>query len=152
MTKLDLDKFEVRVMKQDDLQAIIDIDARVAGSERIEYYEKKIARMLDDQGQIVTSLVAVENGHIIGFIMGNVYMGEFGIPDHTASLDTIGIDPDYAGEGVGARLLDEFIRHVKTAGVDNIQTLVDWKDVNLLKFFNRNGFAPSTTINLEKQI
>ena len=152
MTKIDHDKFEVRVMKQDDLQAIIDIDARVTGSERIEYYEKKIAMMLDERGQITTSLVGEESGHVIGFIMGNVYMGEFGIPGHTASLDTIGIDPDYAGSGVGTLLLDEFIRHVKTIGVDNIQTLVDWKDIPLIRFFNRGGFTPSTKLNLEKKL
>ena len=85
MTKIDHEKFEVRMMKQDDLQAIIDIDARVTGEERIEYYEQKISALLDKKGQIATSLVADNDGRVIGFIMGNVYIGEFGIPAHTAS-------------------------------------------------------------------
>jgi ribosomal protein S18 acetylase RimI-like enzyme len=139
-------------MKQDDLQAIIDIDARVSGEERVEYYEQKITHMLDRAGQITTSFVAEEHGHVIGFIMGRIYMGEFGIPESTASLDTIGIDPDYAGAGLGTLLLDEFVTNVKAAGVSNIQTLVDWNDVRLLRFFNKNGFSPSSTINLEKTI
>jgi len=152
MAKIDHDKFEVRMMKQDDLQAIIDIDARVTGEERMEYYEQKIANMLERKGQITTSFVADEHGHVIGFIMGKIYMGEFGIPESTASLDSIGIDPDYAGSGIGSLLLDEFISNVKVAGVTNIQTLVDWTDMPLLRFFNKNGFAPSMTINLEKKI
>jgi ribosomal protein S18 acetylase RimI-like enzyme len=152
MTRVDHDKFEVRVMKQDDLQAIIGIDARVTGEERVEYYEEKIAHMFEKKGEITASLVAEEHGHVIGFIMGKIYMGEFGIPGSTASLDTIGIDPDYAGAGLGTLLLDEFVTNVKAADVTNIQTLVDWNDVRLLRFFNKNGFIPSKTINLEKSI
>ncbi len=150
--KIDQDKFEIRVMRESDLQAIIDIDTKVTGTSRVEYYERKVASMLDKKGSIATSLVADNDGHVIGFIMGNIYTGEFGIPQTTASLDTIGIDPDYSGQGIGTLLLEEFIRHVGVAGVKNIQTLVDWDDIQLMKFFNRSGFIPSKTLNLEKRI
>lgn len=150
--KIDQDKFEIRVMREGDLQAIIDIDAKVTGTKRVEYYERKVASMLDKKGSIATSLVADNDGHVIGFIMGNIYTGEFGIPQTTASLDTIGMDPDYSSQGIGTLLLEEFIRHVEAAGVNNIQTLVDWENIQLMKFFNRSGFIPSKTLNLEKRI
>jgi GNAT superfamily N-acetyltransferase len=152
VTKVNHEKFEVRVMKQDDLQAIICIDARVTGNERVEYYEAKISSLLDHQGQIGTSLVAENDGRVIGFIMGKIYMGEFGIPESTASLDTVGLDPEFAGNGIGSLLLDEFIRNVKAAGVTSIQTMVVWSDIHLLRFFNKNGFVPSQTINLERKV
>ncbi len=150
--KIDKEKLMVRVMKEGDIQAIINIDAKVTGIKRAEYYERKVASMLDNKGSIATSLVADNDGLVIGFIMGNIYTGEFGIPQTTASLDTIGIDPDYANQGTGALLLEEFIRHVKVAGVKDIQTLVDWDNIRLLRFFNKNGFIPSRTLNLEKRI
>lgn len=152
MVKIGQEKFGVRVMREGDLQAIIDIDAKVTGNRRSEYYERKVASMLDKKGSIATSLVGDHDGQVVGFIMGNIYTGEFGIPQTTASLDTIGIDPDYAGQGIGTLLLEEFIRHVSTAGVDSIQTLVDWNDSQLMKFFNKSGFTPSKTLNLEKRI
>ena len=150
--KIDQDKFEIRVMRESDLQAIIDIDAKVTGTSRVEYYERKVASMLDKKGSIATSLVADNDGHVVGFIMGNIYTGEFGIPQTTASLDTIGMDPDHSSQGIGTLLLEEFIRHVEVAGVKNIQTLVDWDNIQLMKFFNRSGFIPSKTLNLEKRI
>ena len=152
MVKIEEEKFGIRVMREGDLGAIIDIDAKVTGTRRSEYYERKVASMLDKKGSIATSLVGDYDGHVISFIMGNIYTGEFGIPQTTASLDTIGIDPDYASHGIGTLLLEEFIRHVRAAGVDSIQTLVDWKNAPLLKFFNKCGFVPSKTLNLEKRI
>lgn len=84
--------------------------------------------------------------------MGNIYTGEFGIPQTTASLDTIGIDPEYGKQGIGNLLFEEFVSNVRAAGVENIQTLVDWNDQQLLTFFNKCGFMPSRTLNLEKRI
>jgi ribosomal protein S18 acetylase RimI-like enzyme len=139
-------------MRQDDIEAVVDIDAKVFGAERLEYYERKMATMLDRKGSIATSLVADYNNRVIGFVMGNIYTGEFGIPQKTASLDTIGIDPDFSGQGLGTQLLEEFENHVKKAGVENIQTLVDRSNIPLSKFFNKSGFAASKTINLEKSL
>lgn len=150
--KIDQGKFEIRVMRQEDIRAIISIDAKVTGTRRGEYYERKVSSMLDKKGSIATSLVADNDGLVIGFIMGNIYTGEFGIPQTTAALDTIGIDPDYAKHGIGTQLMEEFIRHVQAAGVKDIQTLVDWDNVQLMKFFNKSGFIPSKTLNLEKRI
>jgi len=152
MTKIDQEKFTIRLMKEDDIEAIVNIDTKVGGAERKEYYEGKINLMLDSVGSIATSLVAVHEGQVIGFVMGKVFKGEFGIPEKKAQLDTIGIDPDFGGQGIGSKLLEEFENHVKMAGVENIQTLVDWENKSLMKFFNNSGFAPSQTLNLEKDV
>ena len=136
MTKIDQEKFTIRLLKEDDLEAIVSIDTKVGGAERKEYYEGKMNLMLDSVGSIATSLVAVYDGRVIGFVMGKVFKGEFGIPEKKAQLDTIGIDPDYGGQGVGSKLLEEFENHVKMAGVENIQTLVDWESKSLMKFFS----------------
>jgi len=152
MTKIDQDKFEIRVLRKEDLPAIIRIDEKVSGLERADYYERKMVAMLDQRNSIATSMVADNGGKVVGFIMGNVYTGEFGIPQKTASLDTLGIDPEFSGSGVGTQLLEEFLRHLKAAGVEYVQTLVDWNDVRLLRFFNKCGFVPSKTMNLEKKI
>jgi ribosomal protein S18 acetylase RimI-like enzyme len=152
MPKIEPEKFEIRVMNEDDLKAIVDIDERVSGERREEYYERKMGIIMDDKGQIGTSLVAIYDKQVIGFVMGNILTGEFGIPGTTASLDTIGIEPEFANIGVGTLLMEEFITNVDAAGVTNVQTLVDWNDVRLLRFFNRCGFEPSRTLNLEKRI
>jgi predicted N-acetyltransferase YhbS len=146
------DMIEIRVLRKEDLPAIIKIDEKVSGMERADYYERKMEAMMDQKNTIATSLVAEYGGKVVGFIMGSVYTGEFGIPQKTASLDTVGIDPAFAKGGIGTQLMDEYLRHLKTAGVEYVQTLVDWNDVRLLRFFNKSGFVPSKTLNLELKL
>jgi ribosomal protein S18 acetylase RimI-like enzyme len=150
--RMDIDKLEIRLMREADLEAIIGIDAGVTGEERNDYYGMRMESMMNARGQIATSFVAEYDGRVVGFIMGKIYMGEFGIPQTTASLDTIGVHPEYAKLGLATLLLEQFMTNVEAAGVESIQTLVDWKDLSLLRFFNRSGFLPSTKLNLEKKI
>jgi len=149
MPRIDPDKLMIRVMGEEDMDAIVDIDARVLGQRRPVYYERKCGLALDDARQLVTSLVAEQEGQVIGFIMGNVYLGEFGIPETTASLDTIGVHPDYQGQGLAIELMKEFVTNLKKAGVERIYTLVNWNDWDLLRFFEKSGFTPAKVVNLE---
>jgi predicted N-acetyltransferase YhbS len=152
MPRIDPDKLIIRVMGEEDVDAIVDIDARILGQRRPVYYERKCALALDDARQLVTSLIAEQDDEVIGFIMGNVYLGEFGIPETTASLDTIGIHPDYQGQGLAIKLMKEFVTNLKKAGVERIYTLVNWNDWDLLRFFEKSGFVPAKMLNLELQI
>jgi len=49
--------------------------------------------------------------------MGELYIGEFGISRAGASIDTVGVDPEYQRQDIGERLMDEFIDHLKQLGV-----------------------------------
>ncbi len=126
MVKIEQDKLEIRLMRESDLQAIIEIDERVTSNKRPEYYERKVASMLDKKASIASSLVAEYDGQVVGFVMGNIYIGEFGIPQTTAALDTIGIDPEYkekifeifhqlepensTGEGLGLTIVQRILQ------------------------------------------
>ena len=84
--------------------------------------------------------------------MGEIYMGEYGIFQEEASLDTIGVDLDHQHKGIGEQLINEFMDHLKKVGVEKINTLVDWNDSRLMHFFSANKFSPSKTINLERRL
>jgi ribosomal protein S18 acetylase RimI-like enzyme len=143
---------EVRVMRPDDLEAVVEIDTQVFGRRRPEYYERKMALVLDGVQQLVTSLVIEVGGQVAGFIMGQVYLGEFGVPETTATVDTIGVDPAYQGRGVGSTLFEEYASHLRKIGVQSITTRVNWNDWGLLRFFEKVGFAPAKTVNLELRL
>ena len=97
------------------------------------------------------SLVAEDkDGTVVGFVMGEIYMGQYGIFQEAATLDTIGVDPAYQHQGIGEQLLTEYIDHLRKLGVKKINTLVDWNDSRLIHFFSANRFSPSKTINLER--
>jgi len=138
----------VRKMTLSDLDSIVEIDEKVFGKKRPEYYQRKVEYALDS-GNIVTSLVAEVDGIIEGFIMGNVFLGEFGIPEDTATIDTIGVDPDFQRQGIARTLVDNFVSNMRAVGVSRIHTLVEWNDGKLIMFFDALGFAPARTLSLE---
>ena len=113
----------------------------------------KFEKLFKSKDYLPTSLVAEkEDGTVVGFIMGELYMGEYGIFQEQATLDTIGVDPDYQHQGIGEQLIDEFMDHLRKLGVKKIYTLVDWNDSKLIHFFSANQFSPSQTINLERSL
>lgn len=145
-------KIDVRPLCREDFAAVVAIDRKVFKTARPEYYEDKFSHALDESDGLVLSLVAESAGTVAGFVMGQLYVGEYGISANTAALDTIGIDPDWQGRGVALRLIEEFVRLLRKVGVKKIYTLVDWGDWRLTRLFNAAGFVPSKTLNLELNI
>jgi len=142
-----------RLMKAEDIEALVKIDQRVLKTARPEYYERRFEKLFQSRDYLPVSLVAeTEKGTVIGFIMGELFMGEYGIFQEAATLDTIGVDPDYQHQGIGEQLINEFIDHLKKLGVKKITTLVNLEDTALTHFFKANKFNPSRTINLERSL
>lgn len=142
----------MRVMKRDDLDAVTAIDTLVTKQERRQYYERKIEMAIVNPYNINTSLVAEVDGKVVGFMMGDVYFGEFGIPETSATIDTIGVHPDFQQRGVAHDLMDQFLTNMKAVGVSRVYTLVNWNDFKLERFFANHKFQPSKRVNLELQL
>jgi len=144
---------KIRLMQADDFDAVVGIDEKVLKASRPEYYKLKFEKLFQSKDYLLASLVAEEkDGTVVGFVMGEIYIGEYGISKEKATLDTIGVDPDCQHKGIGKQLIDEFMDHLRTLGVQKINTLVDWNDSKLIHFFSANQFSPSKTINLERSL
>ncbi|MDW7708897.1 MAG: GNAT family N-acetyltransferase [Deferrisomatales bacterium] len=139
----------VRVLRPQDMDAIVAIDEEVTGSAKPEYYAHKLQVASLRDAQLNTSLVAEADGKVVGFLMGSLFLGEFGIPESSAMIEALGVSPAYQDRGVGSALLAQFRANMKVAQVEKIYTLVDWKDFGLLKFFGHMGFGPSQRLSLE---
>lgn len=143
----------VRLMTADDFDAVVAIDGKVLNTARPEYYELKFEKLFRSNDYLPTSLVAEdEHGTVVGFVMGELYMGEYGIFQEEARLDTIGVDPDFQHKGIGERLINEFMDHLRQIGVHKVHALVGWNHSKLIHFFSANQFRPSTSINLERNL
>ncbi|MFO7600868.1 MAG: GNAT family N-acetyltransferase [Candidatus Desulfacyla sp.] len=144
---------KIRLMKAEDFDAVVGIDEKILKVSRPEYYEVKFEKLFKTRDYLPASLVAEkEDGTLVGFVMGEIYMGEYGIFQEEARLDTIGVDPGFQHQGVGEQLIHEFMDHLRSLGVQKVNTLVDWNNSNLIRFFSANQFSPSTTINLERSL
>ena len=145
-----LSSLSIRAVNVGDIDAIVDIDHRVLGKSRPDYWKKLVPQ---NPQYPFSSLVAEFEGKVIGFVVGEVSGWEFGVPDTIGWLSIIGVDPDYQHQGVARRLSQEFVKNLKAIGVSVIYTLVNWNDWDLLKFFRAMGFARGgDMINLELKI
>jgi ribosomal protein S18 acetylase RimI-like enzyme len=146
-----LEGLNIRLLTIGDFDAIVEIDRKVLGKVRQDFWKKKIE--LPNPRYPFSGLVGELNGKVIGFIVGEVSGWEFGIPETVGWISTIGVDPDYQHKGVARKLSQEFIKNVKAIGVSVVYTLVSWSDWDLLKFFHAMGFTRGgEMINLELKI
>ena len=145
------DRIPIRSMTERDLRALAAIDETITGRDRLRYFERKLTEALQES-DVRISLVAELDEVPVGFIMARVDFGEFGRVESTAVLDTIGVDPQYAGRGVGRALLSQLLSNLTSLRVDRILTEVDWGDVGLLGFLAGCGFTSSSRLSFSKEI
>ncbi len=145
-----LDGLIIRAMKPEDLEAIVEIDTKVLGKSRPEYWQMKMD--IAEARSPMASLVAEVDGKVIGFMLGDASGWEYGIPETVGYIDTLGVDPDYMGRGVGRTLAEEMVNHLRKVGVTTVYTYVNWRDGDLLSFFDAMGFRRGDMINLEMDI
>ena len=149
MEGLDIRKLRVRSLSAEDLESIIEIDEKVLGERRPEYWRQKVQASTAHPAK---SLVAEIEGKVVGFILGTVSGWEFGVPSSFGWVDTIGVDPDYQRKGIARTLFQRIVEEFSKEGIEKIYTLVNWEDWDLLSFFKKMGFTRGELINLEYQI
>jgi predicted N-acetyltransferase YhbS len=145
------DRIPVRAMKESDLAALVAIDRRNTGSDRSGYFERKLDEALRES-DVRVSLVAEQDGAVVGFIMARVDFGEFGRLEPIAVMDTIGVDPDWHDRGVGRALLSQLLVNLGTLRVERIRTDVAWRDRDLFGFLDRCGFLPAQQLCFKRPV
>ena len=141
-------RIAIRGLKPEDLEAVITVDAKNTGRRRDEYFKIKLQQNLAETG-IKVSLAAELDGCFCGFLLARVFYGEFGRTEPAAVLETIGVNPDFQGQGVGAALLRQLRTNLQGLGVTRLQTEVSWDDPALMTFFQHEGFRPADRICLD---
>jgi len=140
----------VRPLDELDIGGIVRIDERITGIYRPEVWERRVGYYLRrDPG---ASQVAEADGRVVGFMLGDLRAGEFGLEEPSGWIERFGIDPDYRGRELGKRLFEAMVRHFRTRGASRVRTLVDRKDAGVAGFLGALGFTPSELQALEIRI
>jgi len=95
--------------------------------------------------------VAEIEGKVVGFMVSYILTLGFGI-EQSAWIATLGVNPDFMGQGIGKKLGEKLFDYYKALGIENVYTSVRWDSTDLLSFFKTLGFDRSNFINLRKQI
>jgi len=145
------DLTEVRALNAADLDGVARIDRRLTGGDRSRYLRHAIDEALAESG-IRVSLAAIVDGSLAGYVMARVDLGDFGRTAPVAILDTLGVDPLRQGHGIGRALLSQLLVNLAALRVERVETVVALRNVALLAFFVRAGFAPAERLAFVKPL
>ena len=149
--ELETDAVLVRVMREDDLDAIVAIDAAASGRRRPRYFEVMLHRAITQAG-VQISLVAEIDGRVVGFVIGSLYYGEYGVVEPSASIDAISVAPGSRGKKIGKALMHQLRLNLAALRITTLRTEVSWDHFGLLAFFRTQGFKPSRRLCLECEL
>ena len=148
---LETDEVLVRIMTPEDLDPVVRIDAAASGRRRPSYFGKLIEKSVQ-HADLSISLVAELDGQVVGFVVGTLYYGEFGVAEPSASIDVIGVDGRYRRQQIGRALMRQLRINLAALRITSLRTEVSWDDFGLLAFFRSAGFRPSSRLCLEREL
>jgi ribosomal protein S18 acetylase RimI-like enzyme len=132
----------VRPLSELDVGDIVAIDEKLSGTYRPEIWETRVGYYLRRDPE--ASVVAEAQGRVVGFMLGEVRSGEFGLDEPTAWIEVLGVDPDHRGRSVGRRLAEAMLEHFRGRGAVTVRTLVDERMEDLCGFFSSLGFEAAS--------
>lgn len=139
----------IRKLRSGDAEQIGNIYARITHNSLNEDFQRLVEEHAQREDDVC--LVAELEGRIIGFMITYILTLGFGI-EKSAWIATLGVEPKYMGQGVGAKMAREVFELYKSQGIVNVYTAVRWDSVDLLSFFKTLGFDRSKFINLRKSL
>ena len=145
---LETDAIKVRTMRDSDLESVIAIDAAATGHRRPSYFRRMLERTVKE-ADFQISLVAELEEVVAGCIVATLYYGEYGVMEPWASIETIGVLPDFRRQHVGEALIRQLRMNLGALQIDRVRTQVDWNNFELLRFFESSGFKPADQVCLE---
>ena len=135
----------VRPADELDIGDIVTIDEKIGGAYRPEVWERRLGYYIRRDPD--ASVVAESDGRVVGFMLGEVRSGEFGLEEPTGWIEVLGVDPDFRGHAVGRRMAEAVLDHFRDQGAVEVRTLVDEEQMgDVAGFFRSLGFrqAPLT--------
>jgi ribosomal protein S18 acetylase RimI-like enzyme len=146
----------VRPIREGDVERIIQIDELVGSSRPASWWRGLLDLYADRDSDSSERLnhtlcqVAVKDGKILGFILGDIQAWQFGV-ERCGRVVAIGVDPAHSRRGVGSALLGALRTTFRARQLHLVQCLVRPGDP-LHQFFSANGFGPSELEVLEQEL
>lgn len=134
-----LTKFSPRPLTKNDFEAVVNIDAVNSGRRRPGFFEKRLVAALAEPNYFIYIGHDV-GGDMKGYLLARLLQGEYGERKPVAVLDAIGVDSVCKGQGIGRRLMQNFIDILKHKQIPEIHTEVDWRNTDFLHFLSAAGF------------
>lgn len=104
----------------------------------VDVLGERFARLLQRADVLVQ--FAEEGGAAIGFAFTTVRPSAY-CDTGVAMLEELYVQPHLRSRGAGAAMVDDLLRRMRAAGVDEVQVNVDSIDTDARRFYERHGFT-----------
>lgn len=141
---------KIRPVTELDIEAICKIDERITGKYRPEVWEDRVVYYIRRDPD--SSQVAEVGGSVVGFMLGEVRGGEFGLEEPTGWVEFFGVDPQARDKGVGRSLIEALFAGFRSRGAHVARTMVANTDTDIDAFIRRMGFVPAPVTAFEKPL
>lgn len=123
----------IRKMKRGDLKTLVNLEKRSFPIGPYDYNMLKVSYKLS-KGM---SIVMEESGKIVGYAIG------IELDETQCDVESIAIDPDYQGRGMGRQLLQALEDIMRSRGYKRSVLEVREKNVSAIKLYLRAGYRQS---------
>jgi ribosomal protein S18 acetylase RimI-like enzyme len=139
---------KLRPISELDIEPVSAIDEKISGSYHPKEWEERFGYYLRRDPDLC--LVAEDEGKVVGFMLGELRAGEFGLTEPSGWIEVMGVDPEAQGKSIGRKLLEGMLENFKARGAKTVRTLVNSKTQEpLLGFFEALAFKPTPIRTLE---
>jgi ribosomal protein S18 acetylase RimI-like enzyme len=144
-----VDNFQIRRLKVEDADEIIRIFAEITRRPVEPDFKSVVEEHARSKEE--ACFVAEHKGRVVGFMISYILTAGFG-ETKSAWIATLGVNPNFMGQGIGTSMARKIFELYKAAGIENVYTTVTWDSTDMLSFFKTLGFDRSKFINLRKVI
>lgn len=141
----------IRKVRLDDIEDIERIYTLITNKVLQVDFTELVKDHFEQRNSESTCFVADLKGKVVGFMISHVMTFSFGL-EKSAWIATMGVEPKYMGQKIGARLAGEVFEFYKAQGITNIYTSVQWDATDVVTYFKTLGFHRSDFINLKKSL
>jgi predicted N-acetyltransferase YhbS len=137
-------ELKLRRLAPGDLDAVVALDARLAGRTRRAYFERRLAAALR-QPELHLQFAAQAGAEFLGHALARVLEGEFGRAEPGLRLEVISVAPQAQRRGIGRALHGALENEARKRGIVEVRTNAAWRDHTLLRFLDDTGYALSAS-------
>ena len=141
---------QIRVLEDTDIGGVIALDEKISGDYRPDVWERRIGYYLRRDPEAL--VIAEAGGKVVGFMLGEVRSGEFGLEEPTGWIEVLGVDPEVRGQAIGRRMAEQMLEHFRQREATQVRTMVDETMGEIAEFFTRLGFAPASIQSFVKAL
>jgi ribosomal protein S18 acetylase RimI-like enzyme len=137
----------IRQMTEDDWEIISEIDGKITGKDRTPSWPQKASSHIRTFSPSLSFVAEVED-KVVGFILADIRGAEYALP-LAGWIDSVGVDPEHHGQGIGRKLIETSIEECHLNGIKT-RLMFRKSDERLKKFLRSLGFEQGELVEFVK--